>query len=32
MIPGRGHLIAFAEKDRVEKAILELLDKLEGRR
>jgi uncharacterized protein len=31
MIPGRGHLIAFAEKDRVEKAILELLDKLEGR-
>jgi pimeloyl-ACP methyl ester carboxylesterase len=32
MIPGRGHLIAFAEKDRVEKAILELLDKLEERR
>jgi pimeloyl-ACP methyl ester carboxylesterase len=32
MIPGRGHLIAFAEKDRVEKAILDLLDKVEGRR
>ena len=31
MIPGRGHLIAFAEKDRIEKAILELLDKSEGR-
>jgi pimeloyl-ACP methyl ester carboxylesterase len=29
MIPGRGHLIAFAEKDRIEKAILELLDKCE---
>src|ERR1700759_1661480 len=27
MIPGRGHLIAFAEKDRIEKAILELLDR-----
>jgi uncharacterized protein len=26
MIPGRGHLIAFVEKDRVEKAILEMLD------
>ena len=31
MIPGRGHLIAHAEKDRVEKAILEMLDKCEGR-
>jgi uncharacterized protein len=31
MIPGRGHLIAFAEKDRVEKAILDMLDKCEGR-
>ncbi|HEY4286988.1 MAG TPA: alpha/beta hydrolase [Puia sp.] len=31
MIPGRGHLIAFAEKDRIEKAILELLDKCEGK-
>jgi pimeloyl-ACP methyl ester carboxylesterase len=31
MIPGRGHLIAFNEKDRIEKAILELLDKCEGR-
>jgi pimeloyl-ACP methyl ester carboxylesterase len=29
MIPGRGHLIAFAEKDRIEKAILELLDTCE---
>jgi pimeloyl-ACP methyl ester carboxylesterase len=28
MIPGRGHLIAFAEKDRVERAILEMLDKV----
>jgi pimeloyl-ACP methyl ester carboxylesterase len=28
MIPGRGHLIAFAEKDRVEKAILAMLDKV----
>jgi uncharacterized protein len=27
MIPGRGHLIAFAEKDRVRKAILNMLDK-----
>jgi pimeloyl-ACP methyl ester carboxylesterase len=26
MIPGRGHLIAFAEKDRIERAILDLLD------
>jgi len=32
MIPGRGHLIAFAEKDRIEKAILEMLDKTEARR
>ena len=32
MIPGRGHLIAFAEKDRIEKAILELLDKCEATR
>jgi pimeloyl-ACP methyl ester carboxylesterase len=32
MIPGRGHLIAFAEKDRVEKAILEMLDICEGRK
>ena len=32
MIPGRGHLIAFAEKDRIEKAILEMLDKTEVRR
>jgi pimeloyl-ACP methyl ester carboxylesterase len=31
MIPGRGHLIAFAEKDRVEKAILEMLDICERR-
>jgi pimeloyl-ACP methyl ester carboxylesterase len=28
MIPGRGHLIAFAEKDRVERAILDMLDKV----
>ena len=32
MIPGRGHLIAFAEKDRIEKAIIELLDTTEKRR
>jgi len=32
MIPGRGHLIAFAEKDRIEKAILDMLDKCEGSR
>jgi pimeloyl-ACP methyl ester carboxylesterase len=32
MIPGRGHLIAFAEKDRIEKAILEMLDKTGARR
>ena len=29
MIPGRGHLIAFAEKDRIEKAILDLVDSTE---
>ncbi|HZE84941.1 MAG TPA: alpha/beta hydrolase [Puia sp.] len=27
MIPGRGHLIAFAEKDRIRRAILDMLDK-----
>ena len=27
MIPGRGHLIAFAEKNRIRKAILNMLDK-----
>lgn len=32
MIPGRGHLIAFDEKDKIEKAILELLDRTEKRR
>ncbi len=32
MIPGRGHLIAFAEKDRIEKAILDLLDRTEGKK
>jgi len=26
MIPGRGHLIAFSEKDRIRKAILNMLD------
>jgi pimeloyl-ACP methyl ester carboxylesterase len=30
MIPGRGHLITFAEKPRVEKAILDILDKCEA--
>jgi pimeloyl-ACP methyl ester carboxylesterase len=30
MIPGRGHLIAFAEKDKIEKAIIELLDRTEA--
>jgi pimeloyl-ACP methyl ester carboxylesterase len=30
MIPGRGHLIAFAEKDRIETAILDLLNKTEA--
>ncbi len=32
MIPGRGHLIAFAEKDKIEKAILDLVDKTEAQR
>jgi pimeloyl-ACP methyl ester carboxylesterase len=32
MIPGRGHLIAFAEKDKIEKAIIELLDRTEAQR
>jgi hypothetical protein len=32
MIPGRGHLIAFAEKERIEKAILDLLDSTEARK
>jgi pimeloyl-ACP methyl ester carboxylesterase len=32
MIPGRGHLIAFAEKDRIERAILDLLDSTEKKR
>lgn len=32
MIPGRGHLIAFAEKGRIEKAILQLLDRTETHR
>ncbi|MBN9382959.1 MAG: alpha/beta hydrolase [Chitinophagaceae bacterium] len=27
MIPGRGHLIAFSEKPRIRKAILDILDK-----
>jgi uncharacterized protein len=27
LIPGRGHLIAFSEKERIEKAILNVLDK-----
>ncbi|HXB92955.1 MAG TPA: alpha/beta hydrolase [Puia sp.] len=31
MLPGRGHLIAFAEKNRVEKAILTMLDKVGAR-
>jgi len=29
MIPGRGHLIAFAEKARIRKAILNMLDKVQ---
>jgi pimeloyl-ACP methyl ester carboxylesterase len=29
MIPGRGHLIAFKEKARIRKAILDVLDKCE---
>lgn len=28
MIPGRGHLIAFSEKARITKAILDMLDKV----
>ena len=32
MIPGRGHLIAFTEKDRIEKAILTMLDKVGAQR
>jgi len=28
MIPGKGHLIAFSEKPRIEKAILDMLDKV----
>jgi pimeloyl-ACP methyl ester carboxylesterase len=31
MIPGRGHLIAFNEKDKIEKAIIELLDSTEAK-
>ena len=31
MIPGRGHLIAFNEKDRICAAIREMLDKCEGK-
>ena len=31
MIPGRGHLIAFAEKDKIESAILQLLDSTEAK-
>jgi len=31
MIPGRGHLIAFEEKDRIEKAILKMIDLCEKR-
>jgi len=30
MIPGRGHLIAFAEKVRIRKAILDVLDKTQS--
>jgi len=29
MIPGKGHLIAFSEKTRIRKAILDILDKCE---
>ena len=32
MIPGRGHLLAFTERARIEKAILEMLDRTERRR
>jgi len=31
LIPGRGHLIAFSEKARIEKAILEVLDKCQNK-
>ncbi len=31
MIPGRGHLIAFDEKARIEQAILDMLDKVEAK-
>jgi uncharacterized protein len=31
MIPGRGHLIAFDEKDRVEKTILRMIDTCQQR-
>lgn len=30
LIPGRGHLITFAEKPRIRKAILDMLDKCEA--
>ena len=30
MIPGKGHLIAFSEKARIRKAILDVLDKCEA--
>jgi pimeloyl-ACP methyl ester carboxylesterase len=32
MIPGKGHLIAFSEKPRIEKAILDMLDKVTAHR
>jgi hypothetical protein len=28
MLPGRGHLIAFVEKKRIDSAILAMLDKV----
>jgi pimeloyl-ACP methyl ester carboxylesterase len=31
MIPGRGHLIAFDEKDRIEKAIVSMIDTCQRR-
>jgi pimeloyl-ACP methyl ester carboxylesterase len=31
MIPGRGHLIAFDEKDRIEKAIVNMIDTCQRR-
>src|SRR6201996_5260891 len=31
MIPGRGHLIAFNEKDKIENAIIQLLDSTEAK-